>query len=261
MRELAVLNPRRGRKHIMDLLHRENWAIGTRLMKRLWRVEGLLVPQKRVKRRRIGTGENGIMRRRATRRNEVWGMDFVQDKTADGRPFRMLVVLDEHTRECLAIEVRRNLRGEDIVAVLDELTAIRGAPAHIRADNGPEMISKAVRAWCAESGTGALYIDPGSPWQNGIVESFNGRLRDELLSSEIFATLAEARLLVDRWRLFYNHRRIQRALGRMTPAAFAAACPAPPPLRLAPLACAAAPPGEDEADRVNDFETLGGFID
>ncbi len=216
MRELAVANPRRGRRYIMDLLRKERWSVGTRLMKRLWRQESLLVPQKRVKRRRIGTGENGIKRRRASMRDEVWGMDFVQDRTADGRPFRMLVVLDE-------------------------LTAIRGAPAHLRADNGPEMISKAVKAWCGESGTGTLYIDPGSPWQNGIVESFNGRLRDELLSSEIFDTLAEARYLIDRWRLFYNHWRIQRALGRLTPAAFAAACAAVPPLRLAPLACAAAP--------------------
>jgi transposase InsO family protein len=242
MRELALEHPRRGRRHIMDLLRKERWSVGARLMKRLWRQEALLVPQKRVKRRRIGTGENGIKRRRASMRNEVWGMDFVQDRTADGRPFRMLVVLDEYTRECLAIEVARNFRGADIVAVLDELTAIRGAPVHLRADNGPEMISKAVKAWCAESGTGTLYIDPGSPWQNGIVESFNGRLRDELLSSEIFDTLAEARYLIDRWRLFYNHRRIQRALGKMTPAAFAAACAAVPPLRLAPLACAAASP-------------------
>ena len=242
MRELAVANPRRGRRYIMDLLRKERWSVGARLLKRLWRQEGLLVPQKRVKRRRIGTGENGIVRRRATRRNEVWGMDFVQDWTADGRPLRMLVVLDEYTRECLAIEVRRRLRGKDVVAVLDELTAIRGAPAHLRADNGPEMISKAVKEWCAASGTDALYIDPGSPWQNGIVESFNGRLRDELLSSEIFATLDEARLLVDRWRLHYNHRRIQRALGKLTPAAFAATCTALPPLRLAALACAAAPP-------------------
>jgi putative transposase len=190
MRELAVEHPRRGHRHIMDLLHKEYWTIGTRLIKRLWRTEGLLVPQNRRKRGRIGTGENGIIRRRATRRNEVWGMDFVSDHTADGRPLRMLVVLDECTRECLAIEVGRHCRGEDVVRVLDELTVIRGAPAHLRADDGAEMISKAVKAWCAESGTGTLYIDPGSPWQNGIVESFNGRLRDELLSSEIFDTLA-----------------------------------------------------------------------
>ena len=253
MRELAVANPRRGRRYIMDLLRKERWSVGARLMKRLWRQEGLLVPQKRVKRRRIGTGENGIVRRRAMRRNEVWGMDFVQDRTADGRPFRMLVVLDEYTRECLAIEVHRNLRGEDIVAVLDELTAIRGAPAHLRADNGPEMISKAVKVWCEESGTGALYIDPGSPWQNGIVESFNGRLRDELLSSEIFDTLAEARYLIDRWRLFYNHRRIQRALGKVTPAAFAATCPALPARRLAALACAEAPPGTQGASTMHQL--------
>jgi transposase InsO family protein len=169
-------------------------------------------------------------------------MDLVRDRTADGRPFRMLVVLDEYTRECLAIEVARHIRGADFVAVLDELTAIRGAPAHRRSDNRPEMISKAVKAWCAESGTGTLYIDPGSPWQNGIVESFNGRPRDELLPSEIFYTLAEARYLIDRWRLLFNHRRIQRALGKMTPAAFAAAYAAVPPLRLAPLTCAAASP-------------------
>jgi transposase InsO family protein len=247
MRDLAMAYPRRGRRYIMDLLRKERLSVGTRLMKRLWRTEGLLVPRKRVKRRRIGTGENGIVRRRATRRNEVWGMDFVQDWTADGRPLRMLVVLDEYTRKCLAIEVRRRLRGKDVVAVLDELTAIRGAPAHLRADNGPEMISKAVKEWCASSGTDALYIDPRSPWQNGIVESFNGRLRDELLSSEIFATLDEARLLVDRWRLHYNHRRIQRALGKLTPAAFAAACLALPPLWLAPRPSAAAPPGTEGA--------------
>ena len=205
-------------------------------MKRLWRQEGRLVPEKRVKRRRIGTGENGIVRRRATRRNEVWYVDFVQDWTADGRPPRLLVVLDEYTREGLAIEVRRRLRGKDVVAVLDELIAIRGAPVHLPVDNGPEMISKAVKEWCAASGTDAFYIHPGSPWQNGIVESFNGRLRDELLSSEICATLA------DRWGLHYNYRGIQRALGKLTPAAFAAECLALPPLRLAPLACAAAPP-------------------
>jgi transposase InsO family protein len=237
IRELAVANPRRGWRYVMDLLHKERWSVGVRLMKRLWRREGLLVPQKRVKLRQFGMGENGIKRRRASMKNEVWGMDFVQDRTDDGRPFRMLVVPDGYARECLAIEVARHFRGKDIVAVLDELTAIRGAPANLRADNGPEMISKAVRAWCAESSTGTLYINPGSPWQNGIVESFNGRLRDELLSSEIFDMLAEARYLIDRWRLFYNHQCIQRALGKMTPAAFAAAaCAAAPPLRIASLA-------------------------
>jgi DNA-binding transcriptional MerR regulator len=130
MRELAVANLRSRRRHIMDLLHKERLSVGVRLMKRLWRREGLLVPQKRVKRRRIGTDEDGIKRRRASIKNDVWGMDFVQDRTADGRPFRMLVVLDEYTRECLAIDRARNFRDEDIVAVMDELTAIRGAPGH-----------------------------------------------------------------------------------------------------------------------------------
>jgi len=156
MRELAVANPRRGRRYVMDFLHKERWSIGARLMKRLWRREGLLVPQKRVNRRRTGTGENGIKSRGASMKNELLGMDFVQGRAADGRPFRMLVVLDEYTRECLAIEVARHFRGKDIVSVLDELTAIRGAPVHLRADNGPEMISKTVKAWCAESGTGTL---------------------------------------------------------------------------------------------------------
>jgi putative transposase len=144
------------------LLRKERWSVGARLMKRLWRQEALLVPQKRVKRGRICKGEYGIARRRAIRSNEVWRMDFVQDRTADGRPFRMLVALYEYTRERLAIWVARHFRGEDVVTVLDELTVTRGAPAHIRADNGPEMISKAVKAWCAESGTGTLYIDPNS---------------------------------------------------------------------------------------------------
>ena len=242
MRRLAQSNPRRGRKHILDLLHAEGWRVGTRLMKRLWRTEGLLVPQRRRKRRRIGSADGGIVRRRACHRNEVWGMDFIHDTTVDGRSLKMLVVLDEFTRECLAIEVDRTFRGVDVVAVLDELTAIRGAPRHIRSDNGPELVSKVVRSWCAHAGTGTLFIEPGAPWQNGIVESFNGRLRDELLSSETFETLAEAKYLVDRWRLHYNHRRPQRALGKVTPAAYAASCAAAPPLRLAPLAFAAAPP-------------------
>jgi transposase InsO family protein len=146
MRELALEHPRCSRRYAMDLLHQECWSVGARLMKRLWQREGLLVPQKRVKRRRIGTGDNGIKRRQASMKNEVRGRDFVQEWTADCRPFGMLVMRDEYTRECLAIEVARRFRGEDIVAVLDELTAIRGTPAHLRADNGPELVSKAVKS-------------------------------------------------------------------------------------------------------------------
>jgi transposase InsO family protein len=144
MRELAVVNPRRGRRSIMDLLRKERWSVGARLMKRLWRQEGLLVPQRRVKRRRIGTGENGIVRRRATRRNEVWGMDFVQDRTVDGRPFRMLVVLDEYTRECLAIEVHRHLRGGQRAG--DDL-------------EGGEGVVRGERHWCARHRPGVTVAE------------------------------------------------------------------------------------------------------
>jgi putative transposase len=165
----------------------------------------------------------------------MWGVDFIHNRTADGRPLRILVMLDEFTRESIVLEVRRTFRGQDIVMVLDELTAIREALKRIRSDNGPELVSKAVEAWCEEGGTRTLSFDPGAPWQNGIVESFKGRLRDELLSSEIFDTLAEARYLVDRRRLHYNHRSIQRALGKMTPAAFLAGCACAPSRRLARL--------------------------
>jgi putative transposase len=169
------------------------------------------------------------------------GLDFIHHTTVVGRNLRILVVLDEYTFECVAIEFEKTFWGADVVAVLDELTAIRGALEHTRSDNSPELVSEVVRRWCAHAGTGSLFIEPGAPWQNGIVESFNGRLRDELLSSETFETLAEAKYLVDRWRLHYNHRRPQRALAKVTPAAYAANCAAAPPLRLAPLACAASP--------------------
>ncbi len=155
LRELAVAHRRRGRLYVMALLHKECCSVGAKLMKRLWRQTGLLVFQGRIKRRRIGTGESGIKCRRASMKNEAWVMDFVQDRTADGRPFRMLVAPDEYTRECLPIEVSMRFRGEDILSI-------------------PEMISKAMKVWCVENGTGTLYIEPGSPWQKGIMESFNG---------------------------------------------------------------------------------------
>jgi len=225
---------------MQDLLTREGWRVNHKPLRHVWREEGLKVPQIRRKRRRIGSVEFGITRKRATRKNEVWGMDFIHDRTADGRPLKMLVVLDEYTRESLALEVARHLKSRDVIAVLDELTAIRGAPENIRSDNGPEFVAHALRDWCREGATNALYIEPGAPWQNGIVESFNSRLRDELLSSEIFESLAEAQYLCSRWRLEYNHRRPQRALGNQTPAEYSAKCAEESaPLRLAPLASAA----------------------
>jgi len=209
---------------MQDLLSREGWRVNHKPLRHVWREEGLKVPQIRRKRSRIGSSSGGIMRKRATMKNEVWAMDFIHDRTQDGRSLKMLVVIDEFTRESLALEVSRHMTCRDVIAVLDELTAIRGAPKNIRSDNGPEFIAQALQRWCKESGTNALYIKPGAPWQNGIVESFNGRLRDELLSSEIFQSLAEAKYLCNRWRLDYNHRRPQRALGNQTPAEFASGC-------------------------------------
>jgi putative transposase len=181
------------------------------------------VQQIRRKKPRIGSAESGILRKQSTCKNEVWGLDFIFDRTADGQPIKMLlVVLDEYTRENIALEVSRKLKSHDVIMVLDELTAIRGAPENIRSDNGSEFIAEVMKEWCKESGTNTLYIEPGAPWQNGIVESFNSRLCDELLSSEIFTTLAEARFPCARWRADYNHRRPQRALGKQTPAEYAA---------------------------------------
>jgi transposase InsO family protein len=215
--------------------------VGTRLMKRLWRREGPLVPQRQRKRRQVGTADCGILRRKATMKNEVCRLDFIHDTTVGGRILKMLVVLDEYTCEWLAIKVERTFRAADVVAVLDELTAIRGAPVQIRRDNGPELVSRVIRNWCVHTGTGTLFIEPGALWQNGVAESFNGRLRDELLSSEAFETMAEAKYLVDRRRLHYNHRRPQRALGKVTPAAYEANCAAiPASARSARLRCVAA---------------------
>ena len=217
---------------MQDLLGREGWHVNHKPLRHVWREEGLKVPQIRRKKRRIGFAESGILREQSTRKNEVWGLDFIFDRTADGRPIKMLVVLDEYTRENLALEVSRKLKSHDVVRVLDELTARRGAPENIRSDNGPEFIAGVIKDWHKESETDPLYIELGAPWQNGIVESFNSRLGDELLSSEIFQTLAEAQFLCARWRQEYNHRRPQRALGKQTPVEYAANCTVAVPERL-----------------------------
>jgi len=156
------------------------------------------------------------------RKNHVWAWDFVFDRTANGRSLKWLTLVDEYTRECLALEVGRTMRATDMVDVLIELVQMRGVPGHIRSDNGPEFIAQAIRSWLGRSGIAALYIEPGSPWENGYAESFNARLRDELLNVEIFETVAEAKALATAWRLEYNHRRPHSSLGYRTPAGFAA---------------------------------------
>ncbi len=193
---------------------------------RLWRVEGLRVPQRQRKRRYLGHGANGCVRHRAEHKDHVWAWDFIHDRTHEGRPLKWLSIVDEYTRECLALEVGRGITADRVIDVLAELFAVRGRPQHIRSDNGPEFIAKAIRSWLTSAAVEALYIKPGSPWENGYAESFHSRLRDELLNREEFANLAEARALGTAWRLEYNHRRPHSSLGYRTPAEFAAGCAA-----------------------------------
>ncbi len=167
---------------------------------RLWRQEGLKVPKKTVKRRRLGSSEGGIVRRKSEHKDHVWSVDFIFDRTINGRSLKMLVVIDEYTRECIALEVGRKFTGDHFVETLSHLFAIRGVPKFIRSDNGPEFISRRVRDFLAAIDVGTCFIEPGSPWQNGYVESFNARLRDECLNCEEFTTVQEARVVIKHWR-------------------------------------------------------------
>lgn len=223
IRSLARENPRYGYRRIKALLVREGWSVNLKRVHRLWRREGLKVPRGQRKRSRLGRSENGCTRRKAERPNHVWSYDFIHDQTADGRSLKMLPVVDEFTRECLAIEVERHLNAKDVASTLEYLFEVRGEPEFIRSDNGPEFIAEAVRGWLARRGSKALYIAPGSPWENAYSETFNGRFRDELLDREVFETLKEAKALVEDHRLDYNHRRPHSSLGYLTPAEFASA--------------------------------------
>lgn len=222
---LALKCPRYGYRRIAVLLQREGWRVNVKRVHRLWKAEGLQIRKKARKRRRLGTGANACHRRKPVGKDHVWSYDFVSERTERGGRLRMLNVVDEFTRESLAIEIRRRFAGRDVVAVLAELFAIRGRPRYLRSDNGPEFASKAVRKWLKKTEVGTMFIEPGSPWENGYIESFNGKLRDECLNGELFLCLAEARYIVDRWRLDYNHHRPHSKLNWMTPAAYAALCP------------------------------------
>ena len=205
------------------LLRAEGWRVNRKRIQRLWRLEGLRVPAKRHKRLRLGTLDGSISRRRAAHRREVWSYDFVMDRTEDGRRLKMLPVVDEFSRECLMVEVARHLTAADVIRVLDRLFKEHGAPRYLRSDNGPELVSRAVKAWLAQAKVETLYIEPGSPWQNAYVESFNSRFRDELLDREIFTTLWEAKALVSDYVRRYNTERPHSSLDYQTPAAYAAA--------------------------------------
>jgi putative transposase len=200
----------------------EGYELNRKRVQRIWREEGLRVPARLRKRQRLGESTVPADRLRAERPDDVWALDFQFDQTADGRILKLLHVVDEHTREALAIRCERRIDSDATVAVLDRLVAERGAPAHIRCDNGPELTAAALRDWCRFSNTETSYIEPGSPWQNPYVESFGSRIRDELLSVELFETLFEAQILVEDWRVDYNTNRPHSALGMMAPAHFAA---------------------------------------
>jgi transposase InsO family protein len=223
LHELVALHPRYGYRRMTALLKQEGWLVNRKRVYRLWRQEGFKVPQKQRKRRRLGTSENGCLRHRAAHKDHVWTWDFIFDRTANGRSIKWLSIVDEYTRECLALEVERGMTAVQVVDVLTDLFVVRGVPAHIRSDNGPEFIAKVIRNWLEKANVETLYIEPGAPWENGFVESFHSRLRDELLNREEFQTLSEAKLVSAWWRNDYNHRRPHSALGYQPPAAFAAA--------------------------------------
>ncbi len=222
MTELACDYGRYGYRRITALLQHEGWRVNHKRVERLWRREGLKVPQRQPKRRRLWDNAGSCVRLRPERRDHVWSYDFVQARTHDGRAFRMLTILDEFTRECLAIDVARRLTSEDVLERLSDLFIRRGVPEHIRSDNGSEFTATKVQDWLRRVEVKTLYIAPGSPWENGYIESFNGKLRDELLDREIFDTLHEAKVLVERWRRQYNTVRPHSSLGYQPPAPAAA---------------------------------------
>lgn len=210
---------RYGYKKITALLREEGWLpLNKKRIERLWRREGLKVPQKQPKKKRLWLNDGSCIRLRPEYQNHVWSYDFVHDRTSNGRKIRMLTIIDEFTRECLAIEVGRKLNSQNVIDVLSQLFIDKGVPKHIRSDNGPEFIAQRVRWWLKRFNVRTLFIEPGSPWENGYIESFNGRLRDELLNIEIFDTLYEAKVLVERWRWEYNTIRPHGSLGYKPPA-------------------------------------------
>ena len=216
--ELASRYGRYGYRRVTALLRMEGWDVNHKRVERIWRREGLKVRAKQPKRGRLWLNDGSCVRLRPQGPNHVWAYDFVLVRTQDSRAVRLLTVIDEYTRECLAIRADRQIRSSDVIETLAELMMIRGVPDHIRSDNGPEFTARAVREWLGRVGARTLYIEPGSPWENGYIESFNGKLRDELLDRELFYTLLEVRVLTERYRQIYNRIRPHSSLGYRPPA-------------------------------------------
>ncbi len=215
---LATQYGRYGYRRITALLKEEEWQVNHKKIERIWKREGLKVPQKQPKRRRLWLNDESCIRLRPECKDHVWSYDFVMARTSDGRSFRILTILDEYSKECLAMKVDRHISSQDVIDQLYELFLLRGVPKHIRSDNGPEFTAKKIRDWLTELEVKTLFIEPGSPWENGYIESFNGKLRDELLNREIFTTLIEAKILIEQWWWEYNHVRPHSALRYRPPA-------------------------------------------
>ena len=215
---LASQYGRYGYRRITGLLRLDGWHVNHKRVERIWRREGLKVPNKQPKRGRLWLNDGSCVRRRPEHRNHVWAYDFVQDRTHDGKAFRILTVIDEYTRECLALKVARKLKSVDVLETLADIFILKGVPDYIRSDNGPEFTAIMLREWLTRIGAKTLFIEPGSPWENGYNESFNGKLRDELLNGEIYYTLKEAKVLIEEWRKTYNTIRPHSSLKYRPPA-------------------------------------------
>jgi putative transposase len=215
---LACEYGRYGYRMVTGLLVNEGWNVNHKRVERIWRQEGLKVPQKQKKRKRLWLNDGSCIRLRPGHKNHVWSYDFVADRTSNGKALRMLTMVDEYTRECLALKVDRALKTHDVIEQLADLFIERGTPDFIRSDNGSEFTADAIRDWLDDLGVRTLYIEPGSPWENGYIESFNGKLRDELLNGEVFDTVIEAKVITERWRREYNQKRPHSSLGYLPPA-------------------------------------------
>jgi transposase InsO family protein len=224
---LHVKHPRYGYRRITILLREKGWWINFKRVYRLWCQEGLKIRKKQRKKLHVGGSENACHRKKPEYYNHIWSYDLLSERLENGRLVKLLVVIDEFTRECLAIDANKSVKGEDVVEVLRYLFAVRGEPDYIRSDNGPEFANRAVKEWLRIAGVKTLFVAPGSPWENGYVESFNSKLRDELLNRELFLHVDELSYVVDRWRMDYNHYRPHSSLGYRSPAAFAATCVPP----------------------------------
>jgi len=216
--ELATQYGRYGYRKITALLKAGGWRVNHKRVERIWRQEGLKVPQKQPKRKRLWINDGSCIRLRPQYKDHVWSYDFVHERTHDGRALKILTIMDEYTRECLGINVSRKMTSQDVIEQLSHLFLTRGIPQYIRSDNGPEFTAKEVRDWLAVLDVQTLFIEPGSPWENGYIESFNGTLRYELLDGEIFMTLKEAQVLTEQWRQEYNQIRPHDSLSHRPPA-------------------------------------------